>query len=430
MLRVGATGEGLSRRDRIAAIGSDQTVRHGAETAIAPPRCLRVRRDTNRARDVRGIAVTCLHAVVVVTRGEVHDRLWRGGLNDFAHIGRDQTAARKAAEVDRLEVTEEGVVALDRHHALPRLDLVAVIERMDLEVLPTRLPSTVVAHQASTLAQRRDCLVNATEHRGEALEDLHHDARPVVVSLQHLLRVIEIRVGVVARTNLVDRKVEHFRRQAGLCGAGQDVHLWRGSYKGLKIRHDPHTAGVALVTYLPSSDYAEMPWRNGAGTTHEIAIDDSSGESKAPFLWRLSMADLAGDGPFSEIADVDRILVLLEGEDVLLTIAGAAPEPLAEHEAIAFPGDVTTSLTMAPGSGRDLNLMWDRTRVQGMVDILNIGDTLQIEEHIAFAIALGTSATIEVDGDEHVLGEQDALQLDDATTFAVLDGEVYVARID
>lgn len=187
---------------------------------------------------------------------------------------------------------------------------------------------------------------------------------------------------------------------------------------------------MALVTYLPSSDYVAMPWRNGAGTTHEIAIDDSPGESEAPFLWRLSMADLAGDGPFSEIADVDRILVLLEGEDVQLTIAGAEPEPLAEHTAIAFPGDIPTSLTMAPGSGRDLNLMWDRTRVQGTVDILNIGDTLQIEEHIAFAIALGTSATIEVDGDEHVLGEQDALQLDDATTFAVLDGEVYVARID
>ena len=187
---------------------------------------------------------------------------------------------------------------------------------------------------------------------------------------------------------------------------------------------------MALVTYLPSSDYVAMPWRNGAGVTHEIAIDDSPGESEAPFLWRLSMADLAGDGPFSEIPDVDRILVLLEGEDVQLTIAGADPEPLAEHEAIAFPGDVPTGLTMAPGSGRDLNLMWDRTRVQGMVDILNIGDTLQIEEHIAFAIALGTSATIEVDGYEYVVGEQDALQLDDATTFAVLDGEVYVARID
>ncbi|MBJ7334677.1 MAG: HutD family protein, partial [Thermoleophilia bacterium] len=34
---------------------------------------------------------------------------------------------------------------------------------------------------------------------------------------------------------------------------------------------------MALVTYLPSSDYAAMPWLNGAGTTHEIAIDDSSG---------------------------------------------------------------------------------------------------------------------------------------------------------
>ena len=155
---------------------------------------------------------------------------------------------------------------------------------------------------------------------------------------------------------------------------------------------------MALVTYLPSSDYQAMPWRNGAGVTHEIAIDDSSGESEAPFLWRLSMADLAGDGPFSEIADVDRILVLLEGEDVLLTIAGAAPEPLAEHEAIAFPGDVTTSLTMAPGSGRDLNLMWDRTRVQGMVDILNIGDTLQIElldiPELSGTVSIGPDGTL------------------------------------
>ncbi len=69
---------------------------------------------------------------------------------------------------------------------------------------------------------------------------------------------------------------------------------------------------MALVTYLPSSDYEAMPWRNGAGTTHEIAIDDSSGESKAPFLWRLSMADLAGEiGLVAAAADrnaaVDRL---------------------------------------------------------------------------------------------------------------------------
>ncbi len=94
------------------------------------------------------------------------------------------------------------------------------------------------------------------------------------------------------------------------------VHGIHGSV-GVRI-----LTAVALVTHLPNSDYQAMPWPNGAGTTHQIAIDDALGDSQAPFLWRLSMTDLAGDGPFSEIPDVDRILVLIEGDGVELTIAG------------------------------------------------------------------------------------------------------------
>lgn len=187
---------------------------------------------------------------------------------------------------------------------------------------------------------------------------------------------------------------------------------------------------MALITHLPASGYTAMPWRNGAGTTHEIAIDDTPGASAAPFRWRLSMADLAGDGPFSELADVDRILVLLAGDDVELTIDGAAPAPLGRHEAIAFPGDVPTSLTMAPGVGRDLNLMWDRTRATGAVEVLQIGDEVRIDAPIAFAIALGGSATVAIDDEEHVLGEQDALQLDAGGVLTVVDGELYLASID
>ncbi len=194
------------------------------------------------------------------------------------------------------------------------------------------------------------------------------------------------------------------------------------------IRRDPHTLAVSLVTYLAASEYTAMPWRNGAGTTYEIAIDPSEGDGGAPFLWRLSMADLAGDGPFSEIDGIDRILVLLTGENVTLSIDGAAPEPLKERAAIAFPGDVPTSLTMS-GSGRDLNLMWDRERARGAVDILQIGDTADLEENVAFAVALGGPATIGIDDDEHVLGEQDTLKIDGGGSIAVLDGDVCVVRV-
>jgi environmental stress-induced protein Ves len=186
---------------------------------------------------------------------------------------------------------------------------------------------------------------------------------------------------------------------------------------------------MPLITHLPASGYTAMPWRNGAGTTHEIMVDDTPGTSSAPFRWRLSMADLAGDGPFSELPDVDRILVLLAGDDVKLMIDGAAPAPLGHHEAIAFPGDVPTSLTMAAGTGRDLNLMWDRTRAEGSVAIRQIGDEVRIDAPTAFAIALGGSANVAIDDEEHVLGEQDALQVDDGGTLVVIDGEVYLATI-
>ena len=186
---------------------------------------------------------------------------------------------------------------------------------------------------------------------------------------------------------------------------------------------------MALTTELPSSGYAAMPWRNGAGVTREIAIDDAPGESAAPFRWRLSMADLAGDGPFSEIADVDRILVLLHGEAVELAIDGAPPVPLGRHEAIAFPGDVPTGLTMAPGTGRDLNLMWDRTRAEGAVNVLEVGAELAVDAPVAFAVAIGGPATVAVDGDEFALGEQDALRIDGGGSIAVVDGDVCVATI-
>ena len=88
-----------------------------------------------------------------------------------------------------------------------------------------------------------------------------------------------------------------------------------------------------------------------------------------------------------------------------------------------------TSLTMAPGTGRDLNLMWDRTRAEGSVAILHIGAEMRIDSPTAFAIALGGSATVAIDDEEHVLGEQDALQVDDGGRLVVTDGEVYLATI-
>ena len=80
---------------RVAAVGRDQAVGHGAEPAAAPPRGLRVGRDADGAGDVGGVAVAGLHAVVVVAGREVEDRLAARRAHDLADVAsRSACAAR------------------------------------------------------------------------------------------------------------------------------------------------------------------------------------------------------------------------------------------------------------------------------------------------------------------------------------------------
>ena len=202
-----AAGERARRRDRVAAVGGDQRVRHRADAAAAPPRGLRVGGHADRARDVRGPAVAGLHEPVVVAGGEVQDRLAAGRVHDLAHVAHDQRAPRQAAEVDGLEVGEQRVVALDRHHRLPRRDLVALVQRAHLELVPARIQSPSGARRPEH-CEHRDRLVDAAEHRGSFWKTCMTTCGWWPSLLEQPLGVVEVRVGVVAVADPLDGQAE------------------------------------------------------------------------------------------------------------------------------------------------------------------------------------------------------------------------------
>lgn len=72
---------------------------------------------------------------------------------------------------------------------------------------------------------------------------------------------------------------------------------------------------------LRASEYKTMPWKNGGGVTVEIAIHPPSASMDA-FDWRISMATVAQDGPFSSFPGIDRTLAIIEGNGMALAIAG------------------------------------------------------------------------------------------------------------
>ena len=109
---------------------------------------------------------------------------------------------------------------------------------------------------------------------------------------------------------------------------------------------------------IPRSQYVQKPWKNGGGVTEEIYLY-SKGSTE--FLYRLSMASLSQSGPFSLFPEIDRTLVLLEGNPIKLN---EREVPLLT--AVHFPGEDLIHSTIT-AAGLDFNLMCRRGKVSGMI---------------------------------------------------------------
>jgi uncharacterized protein len=146
---------------------------------------------------------------------------------------------------------------------------------------------------------------------------------------------------------------------------------------------------------LRSSDYQRMPWKNGGGTTTEIwkAISPD-GE----MLWRLSVADVASDGPFSEFPGVDRWIMLIEGNGMELTIDGQVRRIADPFEPFAFSGDASTDCRLLAGPIRDFNLMMARSYASGGLRISRLvaNEALPLAENIAALHVLNGRAALHV----------------------------------
>lgn len=118
---------------------------------------------------------------------------------------------------------------------------------------------------------------------------------------------------------------------------------------------------------LRAGDHRRMPWRNGGGETTEV-LRRPDGED---YDWRVSIADVTAGGPFSEFPGADRVLTLIGGGGMVLTVDGTVTA-LERLVPFAFSGDATTSATLPAGATEDLNLITRRGRVTGAVDIVHL----------------------------------------------------------
>ena len=111
---------------------------------------------------------------------------------------------------------------------------------------------------------------------------------------------------------------------------------------------------------LRASGYRRMRWKNGAGWTSEIIkVPDAD-----DWEWRLSIAEIETDAPFSAFPGVERELVLLSGNGLRLRFdEGESHDLLPPHDRLRFAGERTAFGELIDGPTRDFNLMWKREAI-------------------------------------------------------------------
>ena len=157
---------------------------------------------------------------------------------------------------------------------------------------------------------------------------------------------------------------------------------------------------------LRAAELPVMPWKNGGGTTTEIARSPA-GTSLADFDWRVSRARVASDGPFSAFPGIDRTLLVVSGEGIRLDVAGREVVLERSSEPFAFSGDTAVSATLVGGAIEDLNVMTRRGRWRHEVERRRIAGTAALDGRGEPTIVVVVEGEVATNGVR--LGAGDAL---------------------
>lgn len=161
--------------------------------------------------------------------------------------------------------------------------------------------------------------------------------------------------------------------------------------------------------YSPE-DFKTLPWRNGLGSTVELISEILEGHEA--FSWRLSIASVANDGPFSDFSGYDRTLLLLEGAGITLhNPNGNSIELNSSLDCAHFKGEDLINSSLHDGPIKDFNVMTLRSICTSSVtaidetseSLLNINaDKLLVYSIKPVNIQIGLEASISLEAN-HLL---------------------------
>jgi len=118
------------------------------------------------------------------------------------------------------------------------------------------------------------------------------------------------------------------------------------------------------VILTHASTATPAPWKNGGGVTRELLRLPAGGDD---WTLRISVADIAADGPFSPFPGITRWFAVLDGAGVRLAFADRTLNVGPGDAPLRFEGADAPGCTLLDGPTRDLNVMVRHDRAESLV---------------------------------------------------------------
>ncbi|GAB3457005.1 HutD family protein [Massilia terrae] len=189
-----------------------------------------------------------------------------------------------------------------------------------------------------------------------------------------------------------------------------------------------------MTTLIPFAGLAPVSWKNGGGSTTEIAIAPLDAGFDE-FEWRVSLATIAADGAFSQFPGVDRTLVLVDGHGATLDIDDDEQVTVSADEPVQrFAGESRVQAKLHRGATTDFNVMtrrdichheFGRRRLEGVSKFATRADVTVL------FLASGDALTVSNDAERIGMVRFDAVVFDSQSlwTLDAAQGEVFIVDI-
>jgi environmental stress-induced protein Ves len=189
------------------------------------------------------------------------------------------------------------------------------------------------------------------------------------------------------------------------------------------------------MTLLLPSGFRRSPWKNGGGTTIDIAEANRPGHAPgdwAGMLWRFGRTAIVAPGPFSDLTGCDRMQVAVRGEGLVLELPDGEIDVRKPWSPVRFRGEDRITSRLEAGPVEVVNLIADREHCRIGLQVLAAGSTHLCPRGTHILYAADGPSSVAIGGEENSLAQDHALMIevsDGAEVTQLSGGHLLLASI-